>query len=139
MENKILVEFMLDDNNIVCSVNIAKEILNTKNYFYKNLTRDEYLYYGSNFLIKNFSIKNEEIVELDKNINVENEIKKKNIILQIQDIKITIFNSDYKITKCYEAFMRQLPLPYNLEELSAQRDTWRAEINQLEQELAELE
>ena len=138
MENKILVEFMLDDNNIVCSVNIAKEILNTKNYFYKNLTRDEYLYYGSNFLIKNFSIKNEEIVELDKDINVENEIKKKNIILQIQDIKITIFNSDYKIIKCYEAFMRQQPLPYNLEELSAQRDSWRAEINQLEEELKAL-
>jgi hypothetical protein len=31
--------------------------------------------------------------------------------------------------------MRQLPLPYNLEELATQRDAWREEINQLEEEL----
>lgn len=57
----------------------------------------------------------------------------------ILELKNNLIESDYKIIKCYEAFMRQLPLPYNLEELSAQRDAWREEINQLEQELAELE
>lgn len=57
----------------------------------------------------------------------------------ISELKLNLVNTDYKITKCYEAFMRQLPLPYNLEELAAQRDLWRKEINQLEEELAELE
>lgn len=57
----------------------------------------------------------------------------------ILELKNNLIESDYKIIKCYESFMRQLALPYNLEELAAQRDAWRAEINQLEQELAELE
>jgi hypothetical protein len=57
---------------------------------------------------------------------------------KINDLKENLILTDYKVTKCYEYFMRQLPLPYNLEELSAQRDAWRAEINQLEQELENL-
>jgi hypothetical protein len=58
---------------------------------------------------------------------------------KIKEIKENLNSTDYKVTKCYEAFMRQQPLPYNLEELSAQRDAWRAEINQLEEELKEYE
>jgi hypothetical protein len=72
-------------------------------------------------------------VPLDS-INKES-IKKR----KIKEIKENLNSTDYKVTKCYEAFMRQLPLPYNLEELSAQRDAWRAEINELEEELKELE
>jgi hypothetical protein len=71
-------------------------------------------------------------VPLDS-INKES-IKKR----KIKEIKENLNSTDYKVTKCYEAFMRQLPLPYNLEELAAQRDAWRAEINQLEQELENL-
>jgi hypothetical protein len=57
---------------------------------------------------------------------------------KIKEIKENLNSTDYKVTKCYEAFMRQQPLPYNMEELSAQRDAWRAEINQLEEELKTL-
>ena len=71
-------------------------------------------------------------VPLDS-INKES-IKKR----KIKEIKENLNSTDYKVTKCYEAFMRQQPLPYNLEELSAQRDAWRAEINQLEEELKAL-
>jgi hypothetical protein len=71
-------------------------------------------------------------VPLDS-INKES-IKKR----KIKEIKENLNSTDYKVTKCYEAFMRQLPLPYNLEELAAQRDAWRAEINQLEEELKAL-
>jgi hypothetical protein len=75
-----------------------------------------------------------------KPIATNQEFSKKNeIIFKINNIKNNLNLTDYKIIKCYEAFMRQQPLPYNLEELSAQREAWRAEINQLEQELAELE
>jgi len=74
-----------------------------------------------------------------KPICVERDIDRKVLILsEIKNIKIVLESTDYKIIKCYEAFMRQLPLPYNLEELSAQRDAWRAEINQLEEELKAL-
>jgi hypothetical protein len=60
-------------------------------------------------------------------------------INRIAELKNLLKGTDYKIIKCYEAFMRQQTLPYNLEELSAQRDSWREEINQLEQELSEYE
>jgi hypothetical protein len=63
---------------------------------------------------------------------------KNNIEQVIWSLKINLEQTDYKIIKCYEAFMRQQPLPYNLEELSAQRDAWRAEINELEEELKTL-
>ena len=57
---------------------------------------------------------------------------------RVDFLKNELQNTDYKVVKCYEAFMRQQPLPYNLEELSGQRDAWRAEINQLEEELKAL-
>jgi hypothetical protein len=59
-------------------------------------------------------------------------------IKKIEELKELLNNSDYKVMKCYEAFMRQQTLPYNLEQLSTQRDAWRAEINQLEEELKAL-
>jgi hypothetical protein len=71
--------------------------------------------------------------ELKNSLNVFN--TKNN---RLNELKYNLEKTDYKIIKCYEAFMRQQPLPYNLEELSIQRDAWRAEINQLEQELENL-
>jgi hypothetical protein len=68
-----------------------------------------------------------------------NNLAKKPKYKQLSYLKKLLQETDYKIIKCYEAFMRQQPLPYNLEELAAQRDSWRAEINQLEEELKELE
>jgi hypothetical protein len=68
-----------------------------------------------------------------------NNLAKKPKYKQLSYLKNLLQETDYKIIKCYEASMRQLPLPYNLEELAAQRDAWRAEINQLEEELKELE
>ena len=76
----------------------------------------------------------------DETISSENKklVIKSNIESRVSHLKNFLYDSDYKIIKCYEAFMRQQPLPYNLEELSAQRDAWRAEINELEEELKNL-
>jgi hypothetical protein len=87
-----------------------------------------------------------QVVQYKNKLFTINEEKLSNFILQdsnfikdkIKMLKQQLYNTDYKVTKCYEYFMRQQPLPYNLEELSAQRDAWRAEINQLEQELENL-
>jgi hypothetical protein len=76
-------------------------------------------------------INNEVIDDLDYiEINIKDEKSRR-----VDFLKNELQKTDYKVVKCYEAFMRQLPLPYNLEELSTQRDAWRAEINQLEEEL----
>lgn len=78
---------------------------------------------------------NNELVD-DENyveVNIKDEKSRR-----IELLKKQLQETDYKVVKCYEASMRQLPLPYNLEELATQRDAWRAEINQLEQELNNL-
>ena len=51
---------------------------------------------------------------------------------RISELKQLLSDTDYKIIKCYEASMLGQELPYNLEELVAQRDEWRAEINELQ-------
>ena len=99
-----------------------------------DLTEEEFNNFSSNFNgLKYFNNK----------IFIDEEIRNDNLIIDSKKIKMlelkNLLNStDYKVIKCYEASMRELPLPYNLEELSAQRDAWRAEINQLEEELKAL-
>lgn len=65
-------------------------------------------------------------------MNPSQEIK---AISRMLKLKKLLLNTDYKITKCYEAFMQQKELPYNLNELIQERDSWRAEINQIEEEM----
>jgi hypothetical protein len=45
-------------------------------------------------------------------------------------------DTDYKVVKCFEAFMAKEPMPYDFEELKAQRQAWRDEISKLEEENA---
>jgi hypothetical protein len=100
-----------------------------------DLTEEEFNNFSSNFNgLKYFNNK----------IFIDEEIRNDNLIIDNKKIKVlelkNLLNStDYKVIKCYEASMQQLPFPYNLEELSTQRDAWRAEINQLEEELKEYE
>jgi len=127
---EILVK--INDKNQVTTMCFFDEKINSKEYIYIDLTQDEinkysdmipYLYYIDNkFIYKD-----------------DNKFRINELTTNLSKARLNLESTDYKIIKCYEAFMRQLSLPYNLEELTTQRDAWRAEINQLEQELAELE
>ena len=93
------------------------------------------------YYLNNYGIIDNQIVLIAKNqeeIDMLKPNEKEQKIGRVVDLKKMLTDSDYQIIKCYEAFMRQQPLPYNLEELSAQRDAWRAEINELEEELKNL-
>lgn len=46
---------------------------------------------------------------------------------------------DWKVIKCYEAKLQNQPLPYDLNELMAARQQVRNQINELQNQLAELE
>lgn len=46
---------------------------------------------------------------------------------------------DWKVIKCYEAKLQDQPLPYDLNELMAARQQVRNQINELQNQLAELE
>ena len=46
---------------------------------------------------------------------------------------------DWKVIKCYEAKLLDQPLPYDLNKLMAARQQVRNQINELQNQLAELE
>lgn len=62
-------------------------------------------------------------------------IDKQRIRAKIQELKDYLTDSDYKITKCYEASMTSRALPYDLEPLLTQRQEARDKINELEAKL----
>lgn len=51
---------------------------------------------------------------------------------RIDELKAELAESDYKVTKCYEASLVGESLPYNITELHRERQSIRDEINRLE-------
>jgi hypothetical protein len=55
---------------------------------------------------------------------------------RIPELKKLLESSDYKIIKCSEAQLANEEMPYNIQELLAERKAWRNEINSIEFEIA---
>lgn len=51
---------------------------------------------------------------------------------RIWELKDALAQGDYKIIKCAEAQLMGEEMPYNVAGLVAERNAWRAEINELE-------
>lgn len=51
---------------------------------------------------------------------------------RIWELKDLLAQGDYKIIKCAEAQLTNEPMPYDVAELVAERNAYRAEINELE-------
>lgn len=51
---------------------------------------------------------------------------------RIDELKAELADSDYKVTKCYEASLVGDSLPYDIAELHRERQSIRDEINRLE-------
>lgn len=56
---------------------------------------------------------------------------------EIQTLKDALTASDYQVTKCYEASLTGLPLPYDIAALHSERQAQRDKINELEARLEE--
>lgn len=52
---------------------------------------------------------------------------------EIENLKQTLANGDYKIIKCYESFLQNKSLPYDITILSEERQQIRNQINKLEE------
>ena len=52
---------------------------------------------------------------------------------KVNSLKAQLTASDYKIIKCIESYLAGEALPYDINELHAERDSKRAEINRLEE------
>jgi len=50
---------------------------------------------------------------------------------RIEELKALLDNTDYRIIKCYEYSLLELPLPYDIQALHEQRQSWRDEIDQI--------
>jgi hypothetical protein len=124
---------LLDNNYNVYAFAFESNVIGNS-FEYEFKTDEEYNNFINNYMY--YVYKNNVLVFSEKLKN--NRLKEEENIVKINVLKSNLASSDYKITKCYEYFMRQQTLPYNLEELSAQRDAWRAEINELEEELKNL-
>lgn len=61
--------------------------------------------------------------------------KKKN---EIASLKKKLSDTDYKVTKCYEASLIGEVLPYDIVKLHTERQSFRDKINDLEAELLEI-
>ena len=58
---------------------------------------------------------------------------------KIWDLKEKLSETDYKILKCSEASLQGKEMPYDLDVVVAERDGWRAQINELEEKLKTIE
>ena len=71
----------------------------------------------------------EEINEHNKIVEEFAEIEKEQ---EIEGMKQDLASSDYKIIKCMECFLVGKELPYDIEQLHAERQNQRNEINKRE-------
>jgi hypothetical protein len=94
----------------------------------------DFNYFINNFYYAKF-LNGSIVYQEDVKIKEEEKMKK---YYKIQNLKLLLHESDYKITKCYEASLLNEEMPYNLQELLAQRKAWRDEINTLEFEISML-
>jgi lipase chaperone LimK len=90
----------------------------------------------------NYEFNLEEIKNSIQELDILPEEKKEKIKGQIQSrlSHLTGFlnGTDYQVIKCYEAQLGNDEMPYNIQDLLAQRKAWRDEINALEFEIAML-
>ncbi|UVX35669.1 MAG: hypothetical protein [Bacteriophage sp.] len=59
----------------------------------------------------------------------------KRVRTEIEALKESLSQSDYRITKCYEATLLGQPLPYDINALHTERQKARDRINELETQL----
>lgn len=76
----------------------------------------------------------EYIIENDKIVDIDIVIKEeeKSVHEKILELKNTLDSTDYKIIKCLEYQLAGKELPYNIEDLHAERQAIRDEINTLQ-------
>lgn len=66
-----------------------------------------------------------------------NRFKVNSLNMRINSLKKKLANDDYKVIKCMESYLvdKDAPLPYEIEEIAAERNEIRERINELEAEL----
>lgn len=72
-------------------------------------------------------------------INVEKQEQINKLYTEKMSLESQLNDSDYKVIKCAECKAADLPLPYDIESLHAERQLKRDRINQIEDEIKTIE
>jgi hypothetical protein len=131
--------YAADENNRVTDILEKTEDnkLLYQHYLTCNINESDYekIKNGDGF----WAILNNEVFYFDLTEEEKNNRDLNNKISKIPELKMLLNNTDYQVIKCYEAQLLNEPMPYNLQELLAQRKAWRDEINAIEFELTMLD
>lgn len=71
--------------------------------------------------------------------NVEKQEQLNKLYTEKMSLESQLNDSDYKVIKCAECKVAELPLPYNIKALHVERQLKRDKINQIEDEIARIE
>lgn len=71
-------------------------------------------------------------VEYIKPVITDEEQENNRKLYEIQNLKNTLSNTDYKVIKCIEAYLCGEELPYDINALHIERNAQRLQINTLE-------
>lgn len=131
--------YAADDNNRVTDIleKTEENQIEYQHYFTCNIKESDYekIKNGDGF----WAILNNQIFYFDLTEEEKNKNELNNKISKISELKDLLNNTDYQIIKCYEAQLLNEEMPYNLQELLAERKAWRDKINTLEFEIAMLQ
>jgi len=126
-EGKFFLEIYGDGNKSLFKGGIT---LKSNKVF--DLTEDEYLEMFVNLNVYyELSAEGKPVLNQDKRSNF---FKKK----RINEVKKELQIEDYKIIKCYEAFILKETMPYDLEKLAIKRKAYRKEIDLLERTMIDV-
>jgi hypothetical protein len=116
----------IDENKYVVGYNQTKTV--DDSFEYEFLEENELTKFKEKFYSYKF-VEDKLVFDEQKAEEIKN---KGDAFFRFHELKKLLSDSDYKITKCYEASLLSEEMPYNLQELLTQRKSWRAEINTLE-------
>jgi hypothetical protein len=124
----------LKNDGINVSGYISNKDLNINNLEYIFENENEYNHFIKNYIY--YIYENGKLIYIEDKKNKS--IKENEFLLKINNLKVLLNSTDYKIIKCYEAQLSNEEMPYDLQTLLVQRKAWRDEINQLEFEISML-
>ena len=85
----------------------------------------------------NFVEQDGKIILTTLKAEIKAERQKQADIRRVGELKRLLADTDYKVIKCAEAQILGLDMPYDIENLQANRQAWREEINELEAKYAD--
>jgi hypothetical protein len=117
----------IDENKYVVGYNQTKTV--DDSFEYEFLEENELIKFKEKFYSYKF-VEDKLVFDEQKAEEIKN---KGDAFFRFHELKKLLSDSDYKITKCYEAKLLDITMPYDLQTLASERQAWRDEINELKE------